>query len=94
MATMAQKRVEVNYSGRVQGVGFRFTAERFANDYGIRGFVRNLYDGRVGLVAEGEEQKLKDFLEALRFNLDNFIEHYSQSWFDPTGEFKNFTIRF
>jgi acylphosphatase len=56
--------------------------------------VRNLYDGRVGLVAEGEEQKLKDFLEALRFNLDNFIEHYSQSWFDPTGEFKNFTIRF
>lgn len=91
---MAQKRVEVNYSGRVQGVGFRFTAERFARDYGIRGFVRNLYDDRVELVAEGEEQKLKDFLEALHFDLDNYIEHYSQNWSDATGEFKNFTIRF
>jgi acylphosphatase len=91
---MAQKRVEVEFSGRVQGVGFRFTAERFARDYGIIGFVRNLSDGRVELVAEGEEQKLKDFLEAMRFDLDNYIEHYSQNWFDPTGEFKNFTIRF
>ena len=91
---MAQKRVEVNYSGRVQGVGFRFSAERFARDYGLKGFVRNLYDDRVELVAEGEEQKIKDFLEALRFHLDNYIEHYSQNWFDPTGEFLNFTIRF
>ena len=91
---MAQKRVEVEYSGRVQGVGFRFTAERFARDYGILGYVRNLYNGGVELVAEGEEQKLKDFLEGLRFDLDNYIEHCSQNWFDPTGEFQSFTIRY
>jgi acylphosphatase len=75
-------------------VGFRFTAERFANDYKVKGYVRNTADGKVELVAEGEEKTLNDFVEALRFDLANFIDKYSINWFPATGEFKRFEIRF
>jgi len=91
---VALKRVEVHYSGRVQGVGFRFTAERFAAAYKVVGYVRNLPDGRVELVAEGEESTLKEFLEALRQDMGYLVSHYSINWFPPTGEFKEFRIRF
>ena len=91
---MPNKRVEVHYSGRVQGVGFRFIVERFAAAHKIVGYVKNLPDGRVELVAEGEEKTLKDFLESLRLDLANSIDQYSIDWFPPTGEFKRFEIRF
>ncbi|MDD4179587.1 MAG: acylphosphatase [Candidatus Margulisbacteria bacterium] len=87
------KRVEVHYSGRVQGVGFRFTAEDLANARGIKGYVKNLADGRVELVAEGEESILKEFLDSLKFDMDNVIDNYALNWFEPTGEFKRFEIR-
>ena len=91
---MAEKRVEVLFSGSVQGVGFRFTAEKFANDYGIKGYVKNLADGKVELVAEGEEQTLKDFIKAIIEDMGNVIDKYAANWFPPTGEFKRFEIRF
>ena len=90
---MALKRVEVHYSGTVQGVGFRFTAERFANDRKIVGYVKNNSDNRVELVAEGEEGALKEFLESLKMDMANYIDNYSINWFPPTGEFKRFEIR-
>jgi len=77
----------------VQGVGFRFTAERFANDHQVKGYVKNLADGRVELVAEGEERQLNDFLDALRFELGDAIDTYATNWFEPTGEFQRFEIR-
>jgi len=52
--------------GRVQGVGFRFFAERVALELGIRGWVRNLPDGSVETVAEGEEEVVVRYLERLR----------------------------
>jgi acylphosphatase len=90
---MALKRVEVHYSGRVQGVGFRFTAENFASAYKLVGYVRNMPDGKVELVAEGEEAHLKEFLDAVKMDLANYIEKYFTNWFPPTGEFKRFTIK-
>jgi len=48
-------------SGRVQGVGFRFFAERWANQLGIRGYVKNLWDGGVEVYAIGEEISLQEF---------------------------------
>lgn len=58
---MIARRVLV--SGRVQGVGFRFFAERAARASGVRGWVRNLPDGRVETVVEGEEDSVARYLE-------------------------------
>jgi len=53
-------------AGRVQGVGFRFFAERAARELGVRGWIRNLPDGSVETVAEGEEDAVKKYLDRLR----------------------------
>jgi acylphosphatase len=55
----------VRYSGRVQGVGFRYTAQQLAAGYAVAGFVRNCPDGDVELVAEGEPDEVERFLAAL-----------------------------
>ena len=52
-------------SGRVQGVGFRFFAERAARAAGVNGWVRNLVDGRVETVAEGDEEAVARYLERI-----------------------------
>ncbi|HEY7574275.1 MAG TPA: acylphosphatase [Thermoanaerobaculia bacterium] len=53
-------------AGRVQGVGYRFFAERAAEDLGLRGWVRNLPDGNVESVVEGEEDAVSRYLACLR----------------------------
>lgn len=60
------KTMQVFYEGRVQGVGFRYSARRVASGFDIAGYVRNLPDGRVELVASGEPREVDDFLQALR----------------------------
>jgi acylphosphatase len=52
-------------SGRVQGVGYRFFAERVANELGLRGYVKNLWDGNVAAYAIGEEAQLEEFKRRL-----------------------------
>lgn len=53
------------FSGRVQGVGFRYQATRLARSLGLTGYVRNLWDGRVELEAQGEESRVWDLVSAL-----------------------------
>lgn len=62
---MPTQRRRVWYEGRVQGVGFRYTARRLAEAFPISGSVRNLADGRVEVVAEGEPSAIAAFLDAI-----------------------------
>lgn len=88
------KRARIYYSGRVQGVGFRFTIERIALDRGIAGWVKNLPDGRVELVGEGEEKELDDMLGRIDTEFSSYIRGKDVRWEDCPGEFQNFEIRF
>ncbi len=89
------KRVHVFYSGRVQGVGFRLTAEEAARSYHIVGWVKNLRDGRVELLAEGDEAILRQFLEAVANGpMKNFIRQAEIFWSNASKTFEEFEIRY
>ncbi|MDD4879813.1 MAG: acylphosphatase [Candidatus Omnitrophica bacterium] len=91
---MSEKRVHVFYSGRVQGVGFRFTAEAIAGRLKLGGWVSNLRDGRVEVVAEGEESALKSFLSGISEEMSHYIADTEISWEEPAGEFRKFGVKF
>ena len=84
---MASKRIHVYYSGRVQGVGFRFTAEVAARKLKLNGWVSNLADGTVEVVAEGEEAALKELLAGITEKMSHYIVNADVSWEHPSGEF-------
>jgi len=65
LAPPTLQRRHVTYSGHVQGVGFRYTARSIARGYDVTGYVRNLPDGRVELVAAGSSDELDHFLGEL-----------------------------
>jgi acylphosphatase len=88
------KRATVFYAGRVQGVGFRYTAREIACGYDVTGYVRNLPDGRVELVAEGAEEEVRAYAEALRASqLGSHIRNADVNWSEATEEFHGFEIR-
>ena len=63
---MAPTRYDISFTGRVQGVGFRWNACRVAERYDVAGWVRNEPDGSVRCVAEGEPVELDAFVEAVK----------------------------
>ena len=90
-----QKRLTVYFSGTVQGVGFRYTAERLAARFPVAGFVRNLSDGRVEVTAEGEEDVLKDFLKSIRqSHLSDYIRDVEAGWAPADGSLAGFGVRY
>lgn len=82
----------VHYSGRVQGVGFRYTARGLAKGYPIVGYVRNLPGGQVELWAEGDKSNVQDFLTALSHEMGGYIHEQTVVEETPCG-MKGFTIR-
>ncbi len=60
------KTTQVFYEGRVQGVGFRWTAKRIAQGFDVTGSVRNLPNGRVELQVSGDKAEIGIFLEEIR----------------------------
>jgi acylphosphatase len=88
------KRLHIYYSGSVQGVGFRFAAERTAASLGLTGWVKNLMDGRVEVLCEGKEIFLKDFLQKMNNIFKEYIRDCDVEWGRATAEFAEFDIRF
>ncbi len=81
-----QRRVVALIRGRVQGVGFRAFAQKKALELGLSGYAENLSDGRVEVVAEGDEALLEQFLEFLRQGPRlSRVEEVEVQWSDPTG---------
>ena len=89
------KRVHLVFSGRVQGVGFRYSTARLAEGSAITGFVRNLWDGDVEFVAEGSEQEILTLINDIRGSrLGRYITHERLNWSEATGEFDGFQVRY
>jgi acylphosphatase len=85
--------MHIFYSGHVQGVGFRYTVKSVAAGFEIVGTVRNLIDGRVELVGEGQREELEAFRNAIReAGLEHFIRNEEITWGEAAGEFRGFEI--
>jgi len=89
-----KQQVQVFYSGRVQGVGFRFTCRDIVGELGVVGWVKNLSDGRVEVVAEGESRVLKNYLSRINQYFSRYIQDVDTQWFAATGELNDFGIKF
>jgi len=86
-------RAHVWISGRVQGVFFRAHTKEVAEKLGLTGWVRNLPDGRVEAVFEGEEEAVKEAIEWCKRGPPLAkVEKVEVRYEDPTGEFRDFRI--
>ncbi len=83
---------QVLYTGHVQGVGFRRRAERLAEGYPVAGYVQNLADGRVELVAEGEATAVRHFLAAVAAAMRAEITAVDERQVEP-AQYKGFVQR-
>ena len=88
-------KVHVFISGRVQGVFFRNQTRRKAKKIGVTGWVKNLADGRVEAVFEGEENLVKIMIEWVRRGpLLSKVNGVEVEWENFSGEFNDFEIRY
>jgi len=88
------RRLYAKVSGKVQGVGFRNFVLRNARRLGLKGYVSNLPDGTVEIVAEGHEEMLNYLLQAVRRGPPlAYVENVEYSFSEYIGEFKEFLIR-
>jgi acylphosphatase len=87
-------RAHVFVSGRVQGVFFRQKTKQQAESFGVTGWVRNLPDGRVEAVFEGEEEAVKALVEYCHHGPSYArVTNIDASWEDYRGEFSDFKMR-
>jgi acylphosphatase len=91
---MASERVDVRFTGHVQGVGFRSTTLGIAQRRPVAGFVQNLPDGSVRMVAEGESTELKGLIADVQRAFDGHLRETLEDRQPASGEFAGFTIRY
>ena len=87
-------RETVRFSGRVQGVGFRYTTKRAAGGFDVTGYVRNMDDGTVELVAEGTREVLTAFREKVEGQMGGNIRERQIDVTPATGEYSDFKVRY
>jgi acylphosphatase len=90
----SRQNVRFLFSGRVQGVGFRATAQHLAGRFAVDGYVRNLDDGRVELVVSGDPGEIDGFVSAIERELGDKIQGVSRGPIDLTTPLLGFTIRY
>lgn len=89
------RRLHAIFSGRVQGVGFRWTVCRLAEQFKVTGYVQNLWNGDVELVVEGAEDELIELLNEIRGSRPGQnISREQIRWKGATGEYNRFGILF
>jgi len=84
----------IKISGRVQGVGFRYSARNMAKTYAIKGFVKNDYDGAVYIEAEGDEENLRHFIRWCRNGPSSGRVNEISVEPGEFQDFKSFSVRF
>jgi acylphosphatase len=82
------------FSGRVQGVGFRFTAHRIAGNFGLTGFVRNLPDCRVEMLVQGSATDIEICLENIKQTFSGYIKETQIDEVPVNTKYDSFNIRF
>lgn len=93
---MASKIIQAHIliNGRVQGIGFRWWVQRETSKLELNGWVRNLDDGRVEAIAEGEKENITKLIESIKKGpILSKVESVNVDWVKATGEFEKFGIR-
>ena len=91
----ASTRVTAIVHGRVQGVFFRDFTRREAIALGLKGYVHNLPDGTVEVIAEGPRETLEQLLNKVKIGPSSArVDRVEVQWAEPTGEFQRFEVRF
>jgi acylphosphatase len=91
---MTQIAKHVVFSGRVQGVGFRFTVFGIANRCNLKGLVRNLSDGTVEMIAQGEDQDIDICISDIKESFGSHIKETRLSDVSINPDYKDFKITF
>ncbi len=90
----AKTRAQIVVRGIVQGVNYRWFTQRRADDLHLTGYVRNMPDGTVFVVAEGPRKELEALMDALRIGPSAaVVESVQVEWHAPSGEFDRFEVR-
>jgi len=84
----------VIFVGRVQGVGFRYTAHRMANRHQLTGFVRNLPDGTVEMLAQGPVHDIDDCIQGIKEYFSDYLREMKIQEIPPDPKYKDFKITF
>ena len=82
------------YSGRVQGVGFRYTVRMFASRLGLVGWVKNLTDSRVEVIVEGNKKDIEQLIESVSGQFEGFIREKNINYNPATGQYAEFNVKF
>jgi len=93
MTSPTEQRI-IRFFGRVQGVGFRYTACRTARDYAVVGYVRNMPDGVVECVVEGDKAEIDSFVEALSRRMSDYVDCKTEQSAPGSGRYRTFDVRF
>lgn len=91
MTNTDNRAIKITLSGRVQGVGFRFFIERIARNFGLTGYVKNLYSGEVEIYAEGRSEFLEELLRKARAGPSSaHVEGTKVEWLEFKKKYNDF----